>query len=42
MNSSAEKEGWLGKIFINKPDELNDLMNEEIYKKYCEEHKDNH
>ena len=42
VNSSAEKEGWVAKLSLTKPEELDSLMNEEVYKKYCEEHKDDH
>ncbi|RKX42711.1 MAG: glycine cleavage system protein GcvH [Thermotogae bacterium] len=37
VNKDAEGEGWLVKVEIIDPAELDDLLNEEDYKKLCEE-----
>ena len=37
VNKDAEGEGWLVKIEIIDPAELEDLLDEEDYKKLCEE-----
>lgn len=35
VNGSPEDEGWMIKIELAKPDELNALMDEETYKGFC-------
>eukprot|EP00826_Nyctotherus_ovalis_P008524 TRINITY_DN1220_c0_g2_i1.p1 TRINITY_DN1220_c0_g2~~TRINITY_DN1220_c0_g2_i1.p1 ORF type:complete len:152 (+),score=60.63 TRINITY_DN1220_c0_g2_i1:122-577(+) len=42
INSSAEKEGWVAKMSLSNPQEVDSLMDESTYKTYCEEHKDDH
>ena len=42
INKSAEKDGWISEIEIQKDDDVSSLMNLEKYKKFCEEHKDDH
>lgn len=42
INSSAEKEGWVAKMSVDKPQEIDSLLDEAAYKTYCEEHKDDH
>ncbi|OAA31075.1 glycine cleavage system protein H [Kosmotoga arenicorallina S304] len=37
INSDAEKSGWIFKLELSDPAELDGLMDEEEYKKYCEE-----
>jgi len=37
INQDAEGKGWLFKIKLSNPDELNELMNEEEYKAFCKE-----
>lgn len=37
VNKDAEGKGWLVKVEIIDPAELDDLLNEEDYKKLCEE-----
>ena len=37
VNKDAEGEGWLVKVEITNPAELEDLLDEEDYKKLCEE-----
>lgn len=37
INQDAEGEGWIFKIKISNPDELNELMDEEEYKAFCKE-----
>ena len=38
LNSSAEKEGWVAKMAVDKPEEIDSLMDEGTYKTYCEQH----
>ena len=40
INSSAMNEGWLFKVKLEKPEELDDLMNDEAYKTYLKEHEE--
>ena len=42
INSSPEKEGWVAKISVDKPGEIDSLLDEGAYKTHCEEHKDDH
>ncbi|MBO8165901.1 MAG: glycine cleavage system protein GcvH [Thermotogae bacterium] len=37
INSDAEKSGWIFKMEFSDPAELDGLMDEEEYKKFCEE-----
>ncbi|MGB9821185.1 MAG: glycine cleavage system protein GcvH [Pseudothermotoga sp.] len=37
VNKDPEGEGWLVKIEMTNPNELNELLDEEAYKKHCEE-----
>jgi len=37
INKDAEGEGWLVKIEMTNPDELSDLLDEEAYRRFCEE-----
>jgi len=37
INKDAEGEGWLVKIEMSDPSELSDLLDEESYRKFCEE-----
>jgi len=36
LNKSPEKDGWLCKIKLTEPDELDDLLTAEEYKEHCE------
>ncbi|MGM0601413.1 MAG: glycine cleavage system protein GcvH [Candidatus Rifleibacteriota bacterium] len=36
VNEEAQKGGWLLKVKVSDKNELNDLLNEEDYKKICE------
>ena len=36
INESAFDEGWLFKLKLTRPEELETLMDEKAYKKYCE------
>ncbi|CDO76642.1 hypothetical protein BN946_scf184868.g56 [Trametes cinnabarina] len=36
LNKSPEEKGWLCKIKVSNPSELDELMTEEEYKKHCE------
>ncbi|KAI0375366.1 hypothetical protein BV20DRAFT_1009741 [Pilatotrama ljubarskyi] len=36
LNKSPEEKGWLCKIKVSNPSELEELMTEEEYKKHCE------
>ncbi|KDQ11619.1 hypothetical protein BOTBODRAFT_177226 [Botryobasidium botryosum FD-172 SS1] len=40
LNKSPEDEGWLCKIQVTNPAELDDLLNEEAYTKLCEDGED--
>ena len=42
INKSAEKDAWIAKVSVEKPEELGTLLDEPTYKKFCEEHKDDH
>ena len=53
INKSPEKEGWIAQMTIENPSEIGiheamtifvieSLLGEEAYKKYCEEHKEDH
>ncbi|WP_448536484.1 glycine cleavage system protein GcvH [Pseudothermotoga sp.] len=37
INKDAEGEGWLVKIEMSDPSELSDLLDEEAYRRFCEE-----
>ena len=37
INSSAESDGWMCKVKLSKPDELDGLMDADAYKKFCDE-----
>lgn len=37
LNKDAEGEGWLVKIEMSDPAELSDLLDEEAYRRFCEE-----
>jgi len=37
INKDAEGEGWLVKIEMSDPSELSDLLDEESYRRFCEE-----
>lgn len=37
VNASAESDAWFIKLEISNADELKELMNEEAYRKFCEE-----
>jgi glycine cleavage system H protein len=37
INKDAEGEGWLVKIEMSDPNELSDLLDEESYRRFCEE-----
>ena len=34
-------EGWLFKVKLSKPEEVDELMNQEAYEKYLKEHENN-
>jgi len=38
INSSAESDGWMCKIKLSTPGELDGLMDADAYKKFCDEH----
>ena len=40
INTSAMEEGWLFKVKLAKPEEVEELMNEEAYGKYLKEHEE--
>lgn len=51
INKSPEKDGWIAQMTVEKPGDigideqvicLESLLAEDAYKKYCEEHKDDH
>jgi len=42
INKSPEKDGWVAKVSVEKAEELDNLLDEPAYKKFCEEHKDDH
>lgn len=37
VNTSAEGDGWMAKIKLSSPNELDELMDEAAYKKFCDE-----
>ena len=37
INSSAEADGWMCKIKLSTPGELDGLMDADAYKKFCDE-----
>ncbi len=37
INKDAEGEGWLVKIEMSDPEELTDLLDDEAYRRFCEE-----
>jgi len=37
LNKSAEEAGWLCKIKLSEPSEMEDLMASDAYKEHCEE-----
>ena len=39
VNNSAEEDGWILKVKMSSEKELNELMNETEYKRFCEENK---
>ncbi len=42
INKSPEKDAWVATIQVSKPEEIANLMDPATYKKFCEEHKDDH
>ena len=42
INSSAEDEGWLFKIELSDPEELNSLMDREKYDAYLKSQEEDH
>ncbi|KAL1914431.1 uncharacterized protein VTP21DRAFT_8883 [Calcarisporiella thermophila] len=36
VNKSPEKDGWLAKVKITKPEELDELLDESAYRQFCE------
>ena len=40
INTSAMDEGWLFKVSLSKPEEVEELMNQEAYEKYLKEHEE--
>ena len=42
INKSPEKEAWVAKVTVDKPEEIDSLMDSATYKKFCEEHKEDH
>ena len=40
INTSAMDEGWLFKVKLQKPEEIDELMNQEAYDKYLKEHEE--
>ena len=39
VNNEAEKDGWVLKVLVENSGNLDDLMDEKAYKKFCEENK---
>lgn len=42
VNKNAEGKGWIAELSVEKPEELDKLMDSAAYEKHCEEHKDEH
>ena len=40
INTSSMDEGWLFKVKLAKPEEIEELMNQEAYDKYLKEHEE--
>merc|ERR1711963_192837 len=40
INTSAMDEGWLFKVKLSKPEEVEELMSQESYEKYLKEHEE--
>jgi len=40
INTSSMDEGWLFKVKLAKPEEIDELMNQEAYDKYLKEHEE--
>jgi glycine cleavage system H protein len=40
INTSAMEEGWLFKVKLSKPEEVDELMDQESYDKYLKEHEE--
>ncbi len=36
MNSAAESDGWMAKFKLHKPEEIDDLMDADGYKAFCD------
>ena len=41
INTSAMEEGWLFKVKLSNPEEVDELMNQDAYEKYLKEHEEN-
>jgi glycine cleavage system H protein len=39
INKSAQKDGWIAKLEISNPKEVDELMDEQKYAKFCEDEK---
>lgn len=37
INASPYEKGWIMKVELNKPEEVNSLMDSDKYSKFCEE-----
>ena len=42
INKGAEKHGWISEVEIENEEEFSSLMDHDKYKKFCEDHKDDH
>ena len=42
VNSEAETDGWVLKVLVENKQDIEELMDERAYKKYCEENKGSH
>ena len=42
INTSAQDEGWLFKLELSKPEELEELMSEEKYGEFLKTQEDDH
>ena len=42
INTSAEDEGWLFKVKLSKPEELDELMDKDAYDAYLKTQEDDH
>ena len=40
INTSAMEDGWLFKVKLSKPEEVDELMDQESYDKYLKEHEE--